>query len=114
MERVLAPANPKRAHHAWSATKATCARLSGLRETVLVNPQGSVAGRRVIEDAQRWQQAEAIRAFLHAQEANVLKTGAISDQQSSHLAWARAKADWLDPLLRRPDAVLDQKIDIYY
>lgn len=68
----------------------------------------------LIEDAQRWQQAEAIRAFLHAQEANVLKTGAISDQQSSHLAWARAKADWLDPLVRRPDAVLDQKIDIYY
>lgn len=68
----------------------------------------------LIEDAQRWQQAEAIRAFLHVQEANVLKTGAISDQQSSHLAWARAKADWLDPLVRRPDAVLDQKIDIYY
>jgi hypothetical protein len=42
----------------------------------------------LIEDAQRWQQAEAIRAFLHVQEANVLKTGAISDQQSSHLAWA--------------------------
>lgn len=68
----------------------------------------------LIEDARRWQQAEAIRAFLHAQEANVLKTGAITDQQSSHLAWARAKADWLDPLVRRPDAVLDQKIDIYY
>lgn len=68
----------------------------------------------LIEDARRWQQAEAIRAFLHAQEANVLKTGSITDQQSSHLAWARAKADWLDPLVRRPDAVLDQKIDIYY
>lgn len=68
----------------------------------------------LIEDSRRWQQAEAIRAFLHAQEANVLKTGAITDQQSSHLAWARAKADWLDPLVRRPDAVLDQKIDIYY
>lgn len=68
----------------------------------------------LIEDSRRWQQAEVIRAFLHAQEANVLKTGAITDQQSSHLAWARAKADWLDPLVRRPDAVLDQKIDIYY
>ena len=68
----------------------------------------------LIYDAQRWQQAEAIRAFLHAQEADALKTGAISDQQSSHLVWARAKADWLDPLVRRPDAVLDQKIDIYY
>lgn len=68
----------------------------------------------LIEDARRWQQAEAIRVFLHAQEAYALKAGTLSDQQSSHLAWARAKADWLDPLVRRPDAVLDQKIDIYY
>jgi hypothetical protein len=68
----------------------------------------------LIVDAQRWQQAEAIRAFLKAQEAESLEKSAHSDQLLAHLTWARAKADWLDPLVRRPDAILDQKIDIYY
>jgi len=38
----------------------------------------------------------------------------LSDQQQMFLAWARAKADWLDPLVAQPDAILDQKIKIPY
>ena len=69
---------------------------------------------KLIADAQRWQQAETIRAFLHAQEVDALEAGALSDQQQMFLAWARAKADWLDPLVAQPDAILDQKIKIPY
>lgn len=68
----------------------------------------------LIEDAQRWQQAETIRTFLRAQEARALEAGALSNQQLTFLAWARAKADWLDPLVAQPDAILDQKIKIPY
>jgi hypothetical protein len=68
----------------------------------------------LIADAQRWQQAETIRAFLHVQEVDALEVGALSDQQQMFLAWARAKADWLDPLVAQPDAILDQKIKIPY
>ena len=64
----------------------------------------------LIDDAQRWQQAETIRAFLRAQEVHALEAGALSNQQLTFLAWARAKADWLDPLVKQPDAILDQKI----
>ena len=69
---------------------------------------------KLIADAQRWQQAETIRSFLHAQEVDALEAGALSDQQQMFLAWARAKANWLDPLVMQPDAILDQKIKIPY
>jgi len=68
----------------------------------------------LIEDAQRWQQAETIRAFLRAQEAHGQQMGGLSDQQQTFLAWARAKANWLDPLVMQPDAILDQQIKIPY
>lgn len=66
----------------------------------------------LIEDAQRWQKAEVIRAFLRAQEVCASGEGALFDQQLEFLAWARAKADWLDPLVQHPDSILDQKIEI--
>lgn len=68
----------------------------------------------LIEDAQRWQKAEVIRAFIRAQEVCASGEGALFDQQLEFLAWARAKADWLDPLVQHPDSILDQKIEIYY
>ncbi|EPJ6297241.1 hypothetical protein L4Z30_004739, partial [Pseudomonas aeruginosa] len=68
----------------------------------------------LIADAQRWQQAETIRAFLRAQEAHGQQVGGLSEQQQMFLAWARAKANWLDPLVMQPDAILDQKIKIPY
>jgi len=68
----------------------------------------------LIEDAQRWQQAETIRAFLRAQEAHGQQMGGLSEQQQTFLAWARAKANWRDPLVMQPDAILDQQITIPY
>lgn len=54
MERVLAPANLKRAYHRVVSNKGapgadgmTVAELAGYVKTVLANPQGEVAGRRV-------------------------------------------------------------------
>ena len=68
----------------------------------------------LIDSAQRWQQAETIRAFLRAQEVRALEDGVLSDQQLTFLAWAQAKADWLDPLLAVSDPILDQDIRIPY
>jgi len=49
-----------------------------------------------------------------AQEAHGQQIGSVSEQQRTFRAWARAKADWLDPLVAQPDAILDQKIEIPY
>ncbi|MDT4837290.1 hypothetical protein FQZ97_710190 [compost metagenome] len=63
-------------------------------------------------DARAWQRAIGIRAYLHAMESGVVQAGGLSGAQQQYLAWARAKADWLDPLVRAPDELLDQTIDI--
>lgn len=58
--------------------------------------------------AQRWQEAQLIRAYLDAVEQSGLARGeGCSDAQWAYLRWARAKADWLDPLVDAPDPLLD-------
>ncbi|MCV3818922.1 hypothetical protein [Pseudomonas aeruginosa] len=65
--------------------------------------------------AQRWQEAQLIRAYLDALEQVGLAHGeGRSDAQQAYLRWARAKADWLDPLVDSPDPVLDQVIHVPY
>ncbi|MCY1298668.1 hypothetical protein D9M70_481640 [compost metagenome] len=63
-------------------------------------------------EARAWQRASGIRAYLHAMERCAVQAGGLSDAQQQYLAWARAKADWLDPLIRAPDELLDRRIDI--
>lgn len=63
----------------------------------------------------RWQQAQAIRAYLAALERTAVSGGeGLSAAQQDYLAWAQAKADWLDPLVAAPDPILDQHIRIPY
>jgi hypothetical protein len=69
---------------------------------------------RLTSDAIRWQQAQTIRAYLCASEASLRDQAGLSTEQIEFLEWARAKADWLDPLVHRPDPILDQKIVIRY
>lgn len=61
-----------------------------------------------------WQQAQTIRAYLAALDEAQSSALGLNDAKQEYVAWARAKADWLDPLVQRPDAVLDQKIVIPY
>lgn len=65
-------------------------------------------------DAVRWQQAETIRAYLAAIEVSAEQQGGLNAEQVEFLDWAKRKADWLDPRVRRPDTVLDQEIKIPY
>lgn len=65
--------------------------------------------------ALRWQQAQTIRAYLVALEQEAQSNGlGLNGAQQDYVAWARTKADWLDPLVQRSDAILDQKIEIPY
>lgn len=66
-------------------------------------------------DARRWQEAQLIRAYLDAIEQTALSRGdGRSDAQRAYLVWARAKADWLDPMVEAPDPLLDQVIHVPY
>lgn len=65
--------------------------------------------------ALRWHQAQTIRAYLMALEQDVQSSGhGLRVDQQEYLTWARAKADWLDPLLDVSDPILDRDIRIPY
>lgn len=58
-------------------------------------------------NATNWERAVKLRAFADAFERNALAAGMLSEEQTSWLAWARAKADWLDPFVLVSDPILD-------
>lgn len=65
--------------------------------------------------ARRWQEAQLIRAYLDAvEQADLVRGDGSSEAQRAYLHWARAKADWLDPLVDAPDPLLDQVIQVPY
>lgn len=64
--------------------------------------------------ALRWQQAQMIRTYLRAMENLAAGGAGLNDDQRAYLVWARAKADWLDPLVAAPDPLMDQVIHIPY
>jgi hypothetical protein len=54
-----------------------------------------------------WERAALLRVFADAVEADARSSGGLSSEQLDWLAWARAKADWLDPLILVSDPILD-------
>lgn len=65
--------------------------------------------------ARSWQEAQLIRAYLDALEQGAQSSQeGVSDAQRDYLHWARAKANWLDPLVDSSDAILDQVIRVPY
>lgn len=57
--------------------------------------------------ASNWERASRLRAYLDAVEQQAKAAGEVSTDMSEWLAWARAKADWLDPLISVSDPILD-------
>lgn len=54
-----------------------------------------------------WERAARLRTFADALEKQAKAGGDLSAEQIEQLAWIRAKADWLDPLIPVSDPILD-------
>lgn len=54
-----------------------------------------------------WERAARLRSYADAVEAQAIAAGGVSATQADWLGWARAKADWLDPLTHVSDPILD-------
>lgn len=63
--------------------------------------------KQVEASAVNWERASRLRAFAQAVERQAADTGVPTQDQIEWLAWARAKADWLDPLISVSDPILD-------
>jgi len=57
--------------------------------------------------ATNWERAARLRNFANAAERQAIAAGGVPAEQADWLAWARAKADWLDPLIQVSDPILD-------
>ena len=63
--------------------------------------------RRLLRDAVRLERANRIRTLVAAVEARAETTGSLGQEQRDWIDWARAKADWIDPVIRASDPILD-------
>jgi hypothetical protein len=57
--------------------------------------------------AKRWKRATRLRAYVDAVEQAATLKGELTDELVDWIGWARAKADWLDPMIRVSDLILD-------
>jgi hypothetical protein len=58
-------------------------------------------------DAKNWERASQLRNFIAAMEEQAGRDGRATEAFLEWLEWARAKADWLDPLILVCDPILD-------
>lgn len=63
--------------------------------------------RRLESQATNWERAARLRNYADAAERQAIAAGGVSAEHADWLAWARAKADWLDPLVQVSDLILD-------
>jgi hypothetical protein len=61
------------------------------------------------KDAQAWQRARTIRAYVDAVEAKARESGTPDDEWANWMVWACQQADRIDPLCDNPPSVLDTK-----
>lgn len=64
------------------------------------------------EEAHNWKRAEDIRAYVAAVEADARREAGnieLHSELGKWIAWARHKADWIDPILNVECPILDEK-----
>lgn len=54
-----------------------------------------------------WERATKLRTYINAVECQALQNGGVTEDVVAWVAWARAKADWLDPFIDVCDPILD-------
>ena len=50
-----------------------------------------------------------IRQYIEAEKQNAINTNKMTPEKQEWIIWATAKADWLDPLIKKSDDILDAK-----
>lgn len=87
------------------------ARVSAKARTALWKPFSQVSNgpksREQVTEVSNWERAARLRAYADLVEQREKAQAPISGEVEAWLAWARAKADWLDPLVLVSDPILD-------
>jgi hypothetical protein len=62
--------------------------------------------------AKSWERSQKISRYINAVEQNAIATGGMTDELRTWLDWAKAKADWLNPMNDISDLLLDAPIPV--
>lgn len=61
----------------------------------------------LMQEAQRWRQVKMLREYIVDRKKISLATNDLSAEHLNWLEWAGKKADWYDPQINLPDALMD-------
>jgi hypothetical protein len=64
--------------------------------------------KRLIADAERWKRSQTLANYLAFMESYEVGKGAITDEFSKWLSWAKAKSNWYNPFIESDDELLCQ------
>lgn len=65
------------------------------------------AFKKLLNEAVRWDHSRILRAYLEDVERKIYEKGNPSQEQIEWLNWAKQKADWFDPMVKREDELLE-------
>lgn len=64
--------------------------------------------KKLVKEANQWQQSQIIRSYISYVEYKALDTGELSVELKNWIEWSKQKADWYDPIIKKEDLVLGQ------
>jgi hypothetical protein len=94
-------AEERRRQHAYQEARAR------YEAQVRTRNQERLKLRELFRDASRMRRANDLRELITAFEEHARRDGEYTAEKQHWVAWAKAKADWVDPLVRRSDPILD-------
>jgi hypothetical protein len=59
--------------------------------------------------SEQYDKTRLIRQYIEARKQNAIDTNTLTPEKQEWINWATDKADWLDPLINKPDELLDTK-----
>ena len=61
----------------------------------------------LIQEANRWNQANILRKYIYAVEENLNENKKLLEESQNWISWAREKADWLDPTIKKDNPLFE-------
>jgi hypothetical protein len=58
--------------------------------------------------SEQYNKTRIIRQYIEAQKQNAIDTNSFTPEKQEWINWANDKADWIDPLINKPDDLLDK------
>jgi hypothetical protein len=64
---------------------------------------------RLVKLSEQYDKTRLIRQYIEARKQNAIDANTLTPEKQDWINWATDKADWLDPLINKPDEILDTK-----